>query len=88
LIGPGDAFGEEALVAGSNRNASVRMLSDGQLVRLPKEAFVELIQKPLLSGVTYTEGENILATKPAVWLDVRFPEEHLRDGIQAASTTR
>lgn len=84
LIGPGDAFGEEALVAGSNRNASVRMLSDGQLVRLPKEAFVELIQKPLLSGVTLNEGEAILATKPAVWLDVRFPEEHQRDGIQGS----
>ncbi len=84
LIGPGDAFGEEALVAGSNRNASVRMLCDGQLVRLPKEAFVELIQKPLLSGVTYKEGEAILATKPAVWLDVRFPEEHERDGIQGS----
>ena len=29
LFGPGDAFGEEALVAGSTRNASVRMLTDG-----------------------------------------------------------
>ena len=84
LIGPGDAFGEEALVAGSSRNATVRMLCDGQLVRLPKEAFVELIQKPLLSGVNYQQGENILATKPAVWLDVRFPEEYHRDGIQGS----
>ena len=82
LIGPGDAFGEEALVAGSNRNATVRMLSDGQLVRLPKEAFVELIQKPLLSGVTLKEGENILASKTAAWLDVRFPEEHRQNGIE------
>ena len=84
LIGPGDAFGEEALVAGSSRNATVRMLCDGQLVRLPKEAFVELIQKPLLSGVSLKQGENILATKPAVWLDVRFPEEHQRDGVQGS----
>ena len=81
LIGPGDAFGEEALVAGSSRNATVRMLCDGQLVRLPKEAFVELIQKPLLSGVSLKQGQNILATKPAIWLDVRFPEEHQRDGV-------
>ena len=84
LIGPGDAFGEEALVAGSSRNATVRMLCDGQLVRLPKEAFVELIQEPLLSGVNRQQGENILATKPAVWLDVRFPEEHRRDGVQGS----
>ena len=81
LFGPGDAFGEEALVAGSTRNASVRMLTDGQLVRLPKEGFVELIQRPLLNGVTLEEGRNIVAVRNALWLDVRFPEEHEADGL-------
>ncbi|MBX9607099.1 MAG: cyclic nucleotide-binding domain-containing protein, partial [Gammaproteobacteria bacterium] len=84
MIGPGDSFGEEALVAGSNRNASVRMLSDGQLVRLPKEAFLELIQKPLLSAVTYPEGQQIVATRGAQWLDVRFPEEHSQNGLEGS----
>lgn len=84
LIGAGDAFGEEALVAGSTRNASVRMLTDGQLVRLPKEAFIELIQTPLLSSVTLEEGRNIAAAKDACWLDVRFPEEFEADGIEGA----
>ena len=84
LIGAGDAFGEEALVAGSTRNASVRMLTDGQLVRLPKEGFTELIQNPLLSSVSFEEGKNIEATKFAVWLDVRFPEEFQMNALAGA----
>ena len=84
LIGAGDAFGEEALVAGSTRNASVRMLTDGQLVRLPKEGFRELIQSPLLSSVSLEEGKNIAATKSAVWLDVRFPEEFQMNALAGA----
>lgn len=84
LIGPGDAFGEEALVAGSTRNASVRMLTDGELVRLPKEAFVELIQTPLLSSVTLEEGRNIAAAREACWLDVRFPEEFQTNALEGA----
>ena len=84
LIGAGDAFGEEALVTGSTRNASVRMLTDGQLVRLPKEGFRELIQSPLLSSVSLEEGKNIEATKSAVWLDVRFPEEFESHGLEGA----
>ncbi len=84
LIGAGDAFGEEALVAGSTRNASVRMLTDGQLVRLPKEGFRELIQSPLLSSVSLEEGKNIEATKSAIWLDVRFPEEFQTNALEGA----
>ena len=84
LIGAGDAFGEEALVAGSTRNASVRMLTDGQLVRLPKEGFRELIQSPLLSSVSLEDGKNIEATKSAIWLDVRFPEEFETHGLEGA----
>ena len=84
LIGPGDAFGEEALVAGTRRNATVRMLSDGRLVRLAKEGFVELIQKPLLSGVTFDEGRRLRASEDALWLDVRFPEEHQENGIDGS----
>lgn len=50
-LGPGDSFGEEALVSDSQRNANVRMLSDGELMRLVKDDFVELIKTPLLSAV-------------------------------------
>jgi CRP-like cAMP-binding protein len=44
----GDCFGEEALVSDAQRNATVTMLSDGNLMRLSKKSFVELLKKPLL----------------------------------------
>ncbi len=76
LIGPGDAFGEEALVGDARRNASVQMITDGELVRLEKAHFVDLIKKPLLSAITLDEARDVAAARGAQWLDVRFPEEH------------
>ena len=84
MLGPGEAFGEEALVAGTSRNATVRMVMDGELVRLPKADFFDLIQKPLLSSVTFEQGKNIESTKNALWLDVRFPEEHQLSGLEGS----
>lgn len=84
LIGPGDTFGEEALVGGSVRNASVTMLSDGQLVRLSQEHFNELIQQPLLSAVSMAEAEQAVADRGALWLDVRFPEEFETSSLPGA----
>ncbi|MEQ8662912.1 MAG: cyclic nucleotide-binding domain-containing protein, partial [Gammaproteobacteria bacterium] len=84
LIGAGDAFGEEALVGDGKRNASVRMLTPGQLARLAKRDFVDLIREPLLSAVNLQQGLDLVATRNAVWLDVRFPEEHARRAIAAS----
>lgn len=42
----------------SQRNANVRMLSDGELMRLVKDDFVELIKTPLLSAVDLKEGQR------------------------------
>lgn len=81
LIGPGQAFGEEALVAAAQRNASVRMLSDGELVRLTASDFDELIKQPLLSAVSLDEGRSIESSRNAIWLDVRFPEAHSKGSI-------
>ncbi len=75
LIGPGDAFGEEALVGGDCRNATVKMLSDGELMRLSAEDFGDLIREPLLQAITLEQGNAIETTSGARWLDVRFPEE-------------
>ena len=79
----GDSFGEEALVSDAKRNATVTMISDGELVRLTKEDFIELIKKPSLDSVDY-DAANALVAEGACWLDVRFSEEHAKDGIDAS----
>jgi CRP-like cAMP-binding protein len=79
-LGAGDAFGEEALVANSRRTATVSMLSDGELMRLTKADFAELIQKPLLRSVSF-DAALAEIEDGAVWLDVRFPDEHEKKAL-------
>ena len=82
-LGGGDSFGEEALVSDAKRNATVTMISDGELVRLTKDDFIELIKKPSLDSVDYDEAKALVA-QGACWLDLRFPDEHAKDGIDAS----
>jgi len=82
-LGEGDCFGEEALVSESKRNATVTMLTDGQLMRLAKKDFNELIKKPTLSSVTYNQAIK-LTGEGAMWLDVRFADEHKATGIDGS----
>ncbi|CAN0457179.1 unnamed protein product, partial [Phaeothamnion confervicola] len=79
-LGPGDTFGEEALISGARRNATVRMTSDGELARLTKADFTRLIKAPLLTAVSRAEGEQRIEAG-ARWLDVRFEDEHAHNGL-------
>lgn len=79
----GEAFGEEALVADSRRNASVRMKTDGVLLRLRKGDFVELLREPLLKRLSWQEAEAHVA-EGASWLDVRYPSEYRRGRLPGA----
>jgi CRP-like cAMP-binding protein/rhodanese-related sulfurtransferase len=73
-LGMGDTFGEEALISGARRNATVTMLTDGALMRLGKDDFVSLLNEPLLHWVDYTQAQGIVAGGGR-WLDVRLPSE-------------
>lgn len=79
----GDAFGEEALVADTERNATVTMATDGMLLRLSKQDFNELLRAPLLQRISGDEAESRVAGG-AVWIDVRFPAEYQGDGYPGA----
>ncbi len=79
-LGPGETFGEEALVSNAKRNATVRMLTDGTLGRMTQAHFIELIREPVLKRVSLPEAIALVAAG-ARWLDVRFPEEHRANGI-------
>ncbi|MEO7207558.1 MAG: cyclic nucleotide-binding domain-containing protein [Steroidobacteraceae bacterium] len=73
-LGPGDSFGEEALIAEAKRNATVTMSSDGTLMRLGKNDFQTLLNEPLLQWVDQQKAREIVAGG-GKWLDVRLPSE-------------
>jgi CRP-like cAMP-binding protein len=73
-LGPGDSFGEEALIAEAKRNATVTMATDGTLMRLAKSDFQTLLNEPLLRWVSPAAAREIIANG-GKWLDVRLPSE-------------
>ncbi len=73
-VGAGTSFGEEALLSDSPRNSTITMLTDGILLRLSKQDFVELVHQPLSNTLDFAAASALVA-EGAVWLDVRLPEE-------------
>ncbi|PKO49974.1 MAG: cyclic nucleotide-binding protein, partial [Betaproteobacteria bacterium HGW-Betaproteobacteria-20] len=68
-------FGEEALVSDNKRNATITMKTDGSLLRLKKDDFVELLKSPIVRRVDLAAaGEKI--KQGAQLLDVRFKSEY------------
>lgn len=82
-LGAGASFGEEALLSGSKRNASVTMTTPGLLMRLAKADFNELLKEPLLDRVTPDEAQ-VRVAKGDIWLDVRHVTEFVHSHLQNA----
>jgi CRP-like cAMP-binding protein len=83
-LGPGEAFGEEALISEGKRNATVRMLTDGELMRLNKQDFHELINEPSQQWVSSSEARQIIE-RGGRWLDVRLPSEFQNLSVEGAT---
>jgi rhodanese-related sulfurtransferase len=83
-LGPGDSFGEEALISESKRNATITMLSKGTLVRLSKKDFISLLNEPLQDWVEYAQARIKVESGDAQWLDVRLPAEYKMSHIRGA----
>lgn len=83
-LGIGDSFGEEALVSNSKRNATITMQSDGVVMRLAKDDFMELIKKPTLQALTYKQAAALIE-QGGQWLDVRFPDEYQDSAIAGSA---
>ena len=77
----GDSFGEDALVSDEKRNATVSMLTDGLLMRLAKNDFVELLKNQLVKRVGY-EQAAAMVDDGAVWVDVRTEDEYEHDAFE------
>lgn len=72
-IQTGRCFGEDALVNETARNATVKMESDGVLMRLSKKDFQLLLLEPKIDE--YSEGDQQF-DQPPVFIDVRTHEEY------------
>ena len=79
----GDVFGEEALISGAKRNATITMKSNGVLLRLGRQDFMALLQEPLLHRIGYEQAVQAVAGG-AVWIDVRHPSEYRYDRLSGA----
>ena len=82
-LSDGDAFGEEALLSDSKRNATIKMETDGLLMRLSKDDFEELLKAPMLNDVDIEQAKDMIRAG-AVLLDVRLESEHLAGGIKGS----
>lgn len=76
----GDAFGEEALLSDTPRSATVTMEEPGDLMRLSKKDFSELLAEPLLFSMSWEDAQGLVKLG-AVVLDVRLPDEYERKHI-------
>lgn len=82
-LGPGATFGEEALVSNARRNATVRMVTDGSLMRMSKQDFCRLVSEPLIKRIDADDARQRVAGG-GCWLDVRFLDEHQQGTIRGA----
>ena len=82
-LSDGDAFGEEALLSASKRNATIIMETDGLLMRLSKDDFEELLKAPMLTEVELEEAKTMVQDG-AVLLDVRMESEHKGGSIKGS----
>ena len=76
----GDSFGEESLLMDTKCNATVTMATDGILMRLSKDSFIDLIKKPTVQSISYGEAQELINTG-AKWIDVRFDSEYKESHI-------
>jgi len=79
-LSAGASFGEESLLSDKPRNATVTMLTDGILMQLSKENFIELIKKPTLDSISFNEAQKIIE-EGGNWLDVRSQKEYNESNI-------
>ena len=68
-----DTFGEDSLISGEPRNVSISMRTDGVLLRLNKENFLNLIKEPVIQHVDITQAIEEYK-RGGILLDVRTPD--------------
>ena len=67
-------FGEEALISNAKRNATIKMKTDGIVMRISKDTFDDYVKEPLVTWMSPMEAQDKIA-KGAKWIDAREPDE-------------
>lgn len=83
-MGPGDGFGEEALLQDGFRNATIRMLTPGRLLYLSHEDFAGLIRPSMVDEVGPEEAKRLLEEAQYRLLDCRYDMEYEESRIPGA----
>lgn len=82
-LGPGRGFGEEALISGKSRNATVTMLEPGLLMRLSAENFESLLREPLVDNMDVAAARELMK-QGAQLVDVRSEDEFRKGSLEGA----
>ena len=83
ILTVGDGFGEEALITGGRRNATVTMLEDGVLMRLEKDKFLALLAEPLINTIDKQTAEAKIAAG-CLLIDVRRNDEFMARRVEGS----
>lgn len=75
-LSPGASFGEEALLKGGLRNATIRMSKAGSLLCLSAGEFDQLLASHFVHEVEPDAAQSMLARKQAELIDCRYEDEH------------
>lgn len=77
-LGPGEGFGESALIANQPHDVSVTALEDGRLLRFSKGEFLTLVVRPCVNWISRSDiGERQL--RGDMLIDIRSPKAHARN---------
>lgn len=79
-FGPGSCVGEDSLISGEKRNATITMATSGKLMRLAKADFTKLLKEPITRPLNRKQADELVA-KGGVWLDVRMPVDRTTPGF-------
>jgi CRP-like cAMP-binding protein len=84
-FGPGACVGEDALISGDKRNATITMITPGKLMRLPKHDFIKLLKEPITRPLSLKQAQALIG-KGALWLDVRMPVDRKSPAMEGSTS--
>jgi len=81
----GTGFGEEALITGGVRGASVSMQTDGVILTLEKDEFLDLLVAPLINRIKPDELKVLIPSADNQLIDVRNEDEFAKGHLENTS---